>query len=194
MSELLALPGAGTYRCILADPPWAFRTFDGKRSVPSRTAEQPYASVTTEELALLPVSDVASKHCALLMWSTGSHLKQAIWLGEQWGFDFSTLCFTWEKMSSNGRPWMGMGHWSRQQVEPCLIFTRGRPGRLAKDVRQHILSPVREHSRKPEGIYQRVERLVAGPRLEMFARQKRPGWDCWGNETGKFAAVRKEAA
>jgi N6-adenosine-specific RNA methylase IME4 len=80
-----------------------------------------------------------------------------------------------------------MGYWTRANTEPCLLATRGRPKRLNADVRQAIIEPRREHSRKPDGIHKRIERLVAGPYLELFARQQRPGWDVWGNEVDKFA-------
>ena len=73
-------------------------------------------------------------------------------------------------------------------TEPCLLATKGQPKRIHKDVGQVIAEPLREHSRKPDCAYERVERLVAGPYLELFARQERPGWTCWGDEVGKFSA------
>ena len=82
-----------------------------------------------------------------------------------------------------------MGMWTRSNSEVCLLATRGKPRRLAADVRQVIQAPTREHSRKPDEIYGRIERLVEGPYLEMFARQAWPGWDAWGNEVGKFEAA-----
>ena len=81
---------------------------------------------------------------------------------------------------------MGLGYWTRANTEACLLATRGHPKRLRADIRQLIVAPRREHSRKPEAIYERIERLVAGPRLELFARQSRPGWTAWGNESTKF--------
>jgi N6-adenosine-specific RNA methylase IME4 len=72
--------------------------------------------------------------------------------------------------------------------EQCILATRGKPKRLSKGVREVVLAPRREHSRKPEEIYPAVESLVAGPYLELFARQSRAGWDCWGNQTDHFAA------
>lgn len=82
---------------------------------------------------------------------------------------------------------MLLGYWTRSNSEVCLLATRGKPKRSNADVRQAIIAPRREHSRKPDGIHERIERLVAGPYLELFARQRRPGWDCWGNEVEKFA-------
>ena len=81
---------------------------------------------------------------------------------------------------------MGMGYWTRANTEPCLLATRGKPKRLNADVRQGIIEPRRQHSRKPDCVHGRIERLVAGPYVELFARQSRPGWDVWGNEVGKF--------
>jgi len=77
---------------------------------------------------------------------------------------------------------MGLGYWSRANAEMCLLGTIGHPKRKQKNVHSLIVSQRREHSRKPEEIYGRIERLVDGPYLEMFARHRRNGWACWGNE------------
>jgi N6-adenosine-specific RNA methylase IME4 len=82
---------------------------------------------------------------------------------------------------------MGMGYWTRANSEPCLLATRGKPKRLNADVRQGIIEPRREHSRKPDCVPGRIERLVAGPYLELFCRTTRPGWTVWGNQVGKFS-------
>ena len=79
-----------------------------------------------------------------------------------------------------------MGYWIRANTEPCLLATRGKPKRLNAGVRQGIIEPRREHSRKPDCVHERIERLVAGHYLGLFARQTRPGWTAWGNEVGKF--------
>ena len=97
-----------------------------------------------------------------------------------WGFVYKTVAFIWVK------PSIGMGYWSRKQAELCLLATKGRPKRLSGGVRQVIEAPRREHSRKPDDIYERIEQLVGGPYLEMFARQFWPGWDAWGAEVDKF--------
>lgn len=84
---------------------------------------------------------------------------------------------------------VGMGYWTRANSEVCLLATRGKPKRLNADVRQGIIEPRREHSRKPDCIYDRIERLVSGPYCELFARNSpRDGWDKWGNQIGKFQA------
>jgi N6-adenosine-specific RNA methylase IME4 len=79
-------------------------------------------------------------------------------------------------------PIMGNGYWTRANTEPCLLATRGKPKRLAADVRQGLIAPRQEHSRKPDEVHDRIERLVAGPYLELFARRPHTGWTVWGNE------------
>jgi N6-adenosine-specific RNA methylase IME4 len=185
----------GPYGCILADPAWPWRTFAGKDTVPHRTEDAPYKPMPMEEMLALPVADVAAKDCVLIMWVIGSHLDQAIELGRAWGFEYKTDVFVWVKIGKNDpavRP-ISFGKWSRKQTEYALLFSRGRPSRVEPNVRQlfetddHVIhAPRRQHSRKPDEQYERIERLAAGPYLEMFARQRRVGWDAWGDETGRF--------
>jgi N6-adenosine-specific RNA methylase IME4 len=186
MSGLLDLPRVGQYGCVLADPPWSFKSWSGKTGTPHRTANDHYKTQPFDSLESLPVSQVCALDCAMFMWTVDSHVDQAIELARGWGFGFKTIAFIWAKTNANGTFRIGMGYWSRKQTETCLLFTRGKPKRMDKGVRQLIVAPRREHSRKPDEQYERVERLVAGPYLEMFARQSRPGWDSWGNETTKF--------
>lgn len=84
---------------------------------------------------------------------------------------------------------MGLGYWTRANTEYCLLATRGKPRRLSKSVRQGIIEPRRQHSRKPDCVYGRIEQLVEGPYLELFARTQRPGWTAWGNQTDRFGAA-----
>lgn len=185
---------------ILADPAWSWLSYSGKGSAPHRTADEPYAVMTIDELRALPVADLAAKDCVLITWVIGSHLDQAIELGRFWGFTYKTDLFTWVKTGKHDpavRP-ISMGKWSRKQTEQALIFSRGKPSRLDAGIRQlfetdeHIIfAPKREHSRKPEEQYSRIERLVAGPYVELFARQSRPGWSTWGNEREKFDLTAK---
>jgi N6-adenosine-specific RNA methylase IME4 len=122
------------------------------------------------------------------MWAIDSHLDQAIALGKFWGFEYKTIGFIWEKTLKDDPETlrMGLGKWTRKEAEVCLLFTRGKPKRLSGGVRQVIRAPRREHSRKPDEQYDRIEQLVSGPYLEIFSRTDRPGWASWGNQTGKF--------
>lgn len=172
----------GKFGCILADPPWAFRTYAKKQVVPARGA-QPYSVMSLDAIKALPVADVSASNALLFMW-TVSHLQQASFeVAAAWGFKPVSVAFVWDK----GR--MGMGYWTRQEVEICHLFKRGKPPRLGKGVRQVIRAPRREHSRKPDEQYGRIERLVGGPYLELFARQAWAGWTSWGNQTGKFGVA-----
>jgi len=177
------------YGVILLDPPWAFKTFSGKLVTAHRTANDHYQTMKAHEIAGLPIPDLAAKSCALFMWTVDSHLDESLELMRFWGFKYKTIAFIWEKIGANGMPRIGMGYWTRKQAEVCLMATRGTPKRLSKGVRQIIQAPRREHSRKPDEIYERIEALVEGPYLEMFARQEWAGWDSWGNETEKFKAA-----
>jgi N6-adenosine-specific RNA methylase IME4 len=170
------------YPCILVDPPWAFRTFSKKNTTPHRGEHEHYATLPLRDLVSVPVGAVAAVNSALFMWVVDSHFPEALELGRAWGFEFKTCAFVWDKDG------IGMGYWTRKQTEQCWLFTRGKPTRLSKGVRQIIRAPRREHSRKPDEQYAAIEALVAGPRVEFFARTRRPGWDAWGNEVEKYAA------
>lgn len=184
--DLQSLPRAGQYACVLADPPWSFKTWSGKTGTPHRSANDHYVCQTVESIGALKLADVCAPDCAMFMWTVDSHIDQGIELARHWGFGFKTVAFVWCKTTAKGTPRIGMGYWTRKGAEICLMFTRGKPSRNDKGVRQVIIAPRREHSRKPDEQYERIERLVAGPYLELFARQSRPGWDSWGNETTKF--------
>lgn len=180
---MTALP-PGPFGCILADPPWSFRTFGGKTGTPHRSAFDHYETTSTEALALIPVGDVAAKDCALFMWVVDSHMPDAIQLARAWGFEFKTCAFVWVKSKLGGWPHVGMGYWTRKQTEQCWLFTRGAPKRLGKGVEQIIHCRRGAHSAKPDQQYDAIERLVGGPRLELFSRSARDGWEAWGDGVG----------
>lgn len=176
------------FACILADPPWAFVTYSGDR-VPQRAPDQHYDTMTEAELVALPVVDVAADNALMVMWVLDTHVDQAMRIGAAWGFTYKTMGMIWHKMSPGGLPYIGLGHWFRSGGEISLLFTRGNPKRLHQGVRQFIHGPVREHSRKPEATWQRMEALVAGPRLELFGRQQRRGWTVVGDQVDKFGVA-----
>ena len=183
------------FGAILADPPWGFQCWDGKdKRVASRGSVTPYDTMEIVELSALPIADLAAQNSVLFMWVVWPTMPEALTLIKSWGFQYKTCAFSWMKadvstlnmFSDPVDAYMGLGYWTRANSEVCLLATRGKPKRLNADVRQGIIAPRREHSRKPDGVHERIERLVAGPYLELFARQKRPGWTVWGNETDKF--------
>lgn len=166
-----------------------------------------YDTMTLDEICAIPVQTVAADDCMLLMWVVDSMIPEALAVGAAWGFEFKTVGFYWAKQrrdgSSRARPDdletgrafpMGTGYWTRGNPEQCFLFTRGKPKRLSAGVRKLIMSPRREHSRKPDEFFDRTEKLVAGPYLELFARQARPGWTVWGNQTDRFNEPLTEGA
>lgn len=201
----------GHFGAILADPPWRFKTWSAKgrdrcpdapmtrNEQRQNRPERHYATLTRDELHALPVGEVASRASLLFLWAIDPMLAEALQLGASWGFQFKTVAFYWAKLRREGSTRhllhdepahklfpMGTGYWTRPNPEQCLLFTRGKPKRIARDVRKLIIDRRREHSRKPDCVHERIERLVAGPYLELFARQSRPGWTTWGNEATKF--------
>jgi N6-adenosine-specific RNA methylase IME4 len=186
-----------SYGAILIDPPWSFKNWSdkGKNRNPDAMvrqkglSERHYKTMNLNDIAALPVADLAAKDCALFMWSVDCMLPEALAMGAGWGFKFKTVAFTWAKTKTDGGFHIGLGYWTRGTPEQCLLFTRGTPRRKSASIRQLITAPRREHSRKPDEQYERITSLVVGPYLEMFARQQWPGWDSWGNETDKFKAA-----
>jgi N6-adenosine-specific RNA methylase IME4 len=182
------------YGVIYADPPWSFRNFSEKGT--GRNAVAHYPCLDVAQLAALDIASLAARDCILFLWATDPLLPQALQLIDAWGFRFKTVGFYWAKINKSADPecfsesafFTGLGYWTRANVEQCLLATRGAPARMAKDVKRLIVAPRREHSRKPEQVHRRIERLACGPYIELFARQSQPGWDAWGNQVGLFDA------
>lgn len=175
------------YGAIIADPPWYFRNYSTKGEVKNPVAH--YACAPTADLASLPVAHLAKPDCALIMWATAPMLPDALALMAAWGFTFKSAG-AWAKQSSTGTAWaFGTGYCFRSAAEFFLLGTMGKPKINSRSVRNLMVAPVREHSRKPEQQYAILEHMFDGPYLELFARQTRPGWDAWGNETTKFGSV-----
>lgn len=169
------------YAAIYADPPWTYEVWSGAGK--DRAAENHYPTMDLESIKALPVGDTAADDCALFLWAVMPQLPDALEVIKAWGFEFKTCAFVWVKTTLDGsRPATGMGYWTRANAELCLLATRGTPPRLNADVHQVVQSPRAEHSKKPDEVAARIERLVPGPYIELFARGARPGWDVWGNQ------------
>jgi N6-adenosine-specific RNA methylase IME4 len=179
------------YGVIYAAPPWSFRNWSAKGT--GRNAVSHYDCLNFEDLAALPVTDLAADDCALFLWAVDPLLDKAIELIRAWGFKYKTVGFYWVKQNNKSDGFFtGLGYWTHANPEQCLLATRGKPIRRAKDVRRLVVEKRREHSRKPDCVRERIERLVCGPYLELFGRETKPGWDCWGNEAGLFDAGKVE--
>jgi N6-adenosine-specific RNA methylase IME4 len=181
---MMFLSTGGPYSVVLADPPWTYSNWKGKDN---GAAKAQYECMTVPEIAALPVGDIVAPNAALLMWITfpklaeGDHLP----IFKAWGFRPVTTLFVWVKRYRNGNPYCGLGFYSRSGAEPCILGVRGKSPRrrpLDRGVRQVLEAPVGRHSAKPEEQYPRIEALFEGPYVELFARQRRPGWDGWGRD------------
>jgi N6-adenosine-specific RNA methylase IME4 len=175
----------GGFPGILADPGIAFKTRSPKGE--GRTPQHHYRCEPLECLEALPVATIAAKDAFLFLWTPPRSVDLTVPLMKAWGFKFSGLAFSWPKLNKSGVGWfMGGGYGTRHNVELCWLGRRGNPKRLSKGVRELIVAPRREHSRKPDEQYERIESLCAGPRVELFARQRWPGWWAWGDQVGRF--------
>ncbi len=191
----------GHYRTILADPPWKFLTRSDKGL--GKSPDRHYNTMTIDEIKALPVRDVCTTDAVLLMWIIDTHAELAFDVIRAWGFKYKTVGLYWAKTTQDGKGFpIGTGFWTRanpehalqcesdcdeQEVERNMLATRGRPKRQDAGVPRLMVSPRREHSRKPDETHDRVERLLKGPYLEMFSRTDREGWDVWGDEAGSFS-------
>lgn len=178
----VAFSSGKRYGVIYADPPWEFKVYSGRGK--DRSADSHYVTRDLEWIKGLPVQQLAADDCALFLWAVMPELPGALEVIKAWGFEYKTVGFTWVKQNSVDNPslFWGMGYWTRANAELCLLATRGSPKRQARDVHQIVMSPVGEHSRKPEEVSARIERLVPGPYLELFARRPMKGWDVCGDQ------------
>ena len=173
------------YGVIYADPPWYFKTYSNKGK--DKSPEKHYSCMSLSDIISLPVSELAKDDAVLLMWVVDPLLDQAFKVIDAWGFKYKTVGFTCAKTNRTKMGFFtGLGYWTRGNPEMCLLATKGKPKRISKSVPQLVVSERREHSRKPDIMYNHVENLLQGPYVELFARTKRPGWDSWGNQTDKF--------
>lgn len=173
-----------SYDLIMADPPWRFALWSEKGEGKSPQAH--YATMPLDDIAALPVADLGRDNCLLILWATAPMLPQQLEVMARWGFAYVTMGF-WRKTTVNDKDAFGGGYVLRSAGEPFLIGKRGEPALGSKSIRNVISGQVREHSRKPEAAYAAFQQLMPqAKRLDLFSRQSRPGWDAWGNETGKF--------
>lgn len=168
----------GTYAAIVIDPPWEVQ--DIEREVRPRQVGWDYPTMTEAELAAFkPMRKLPNSDCHLYLWTTHKHLPAAFRLARAWGFNYQCL-MTWRKnVGITPYSWM-------YSTEHVLFCRRGSLDLLELGKRLDFEAPVREHSRKPDEFYELVRHVSPGPRLDVFSRESRPGFDSWGNEAGKF--------
>lgn len=211
----LTVPAGGFTR-ILADPNWLYnvRSKKGEKKSPQRH----YECMPIEQIAALPVKDIAAENCVLFLWVTWPMLLKTEMLSHEsrtpgvglayqseqnvinyvlrsWGFDYSGLAWEWIKTypnrprmrESDGTPiysekdfFNGLGYTSRKNCEPCIIAKRGNIGLpMVRNIPDRLFAPVRQHSRKPDEQYERINKMYAGPAVELFAVEGHEGWSSW---------------
>lgn len=181
-----AFPTGQKFDLIVADPPWSYRACR-----PSVNGTAPYPTLTLEELARVPVSEIAAKRCILLLWATWPMMDTALDLIKAWKFEYKTCYKLWRKVSRAGVPRTGVGWYSRGNSEVLLIATKGQ-GNAKRILRRNVLQEHTEcrtalHSEKPASIMcDIVSDIQADARLELFARVQHPGFACWGLEIDGF--------
>lgn len=197
------IEAAGGYSIIYADPAWSYSDTTCSGGV----GEQ-YDTMTPEQIASMPVARMAAKDAVLFLWGTYPKMPEVLELIPRWGFTYKSIAFQWIKTrgsnppsvtypDGSGKPFLGLGRWTRGNTEPCLLAVRGKPHRISAGVSQLIwtlergeaspdeliVAPVGRHSAKPPEARDRIVQLMGElPRLELFAREKVAGWDVWGNE------------
>lgn len=172
-----------SYEIICCDPPWRYKLRSSKGE--KKSAQAHYETMTTEDIAALPVGRLAQGNCLLLLWATAPMLPQALSVMNAWGFAYKSQII-WRKTTVNGKVRMGTGYWVRSMHEQVLIGAIGKPGKFSAfpSVFDGI---AREHSRKPEEFYALVEKHTSGlRRADLFSRFIRPGFEGWGNQHDYF--------
>jgi N6-adenosine-specific RNA methylase IME4 len=165
------------YGVIYADPPWRFEPYS-RDSGMDRAADNHYPTMGFDAIAALDIREASAEDCVLFLWATVPMLPDALAVMDGWGFSYKSHC-VWRKPSA------GTGYWFRNAHELLLVGTRGAVPAPAPGTQLHsvIDAPLGKHSTKPEAFAAMINDLFPHlPKLEMFARRRRAGWDVWGAE------------
>ncbi len=177
------------YKVVYADPPWQY---NDSGNPPSGT-DRHYKTMPITDICAMPIRRIIAADATLFLWCTWPFLRESFDVIESWGFKYKTVAFCWIKSSSKGNLVSNLGRWTMSGMELCLLATKGKPQRIAKDVKQLVFNERTYHSRKPPEVRRRIVELMGDvPRLELFARPDNQirldgstafdGWDIWGNE------------
>lgn len=177
------------YNIIYADPPWPYShgTFQsGNR--PFMPITKYYKTMNINQIATLPIKNIAKEDSACFLWCTDSHLKYGIDVLETWGFKYKTIAFNWVKTYKSGKYCINTAPYLLKSWELCLLGIRGsmQKYKISNNIRGLTIAERTQHSKKPDIIRDKIVELFGDiPRIELFARQKYPGWDAWGDELEK---------
>ena len=189
----MSLPGlTGKFGTVLADPPWRFVNRTGKVA-PEHQRLRRYPTMSIEEICAMPVADHCADKSHLYLWVPNALLREGFQVLDAWGFKYKTN-IVWYKVRKDGGPdGRGVGFYFRNVTEVVLFGVRGSmrtlaPGRSQVNI---VATRKREHSRKPDELYDVIEACSPDRRLELFARTERKGWTSWGNEVETYLKNRK---
>lgn len=187
--DLLCRVGDQKFATLLADPPWRFQNRTGKIA-PEHNRLSRYGTMSLAEICGLPVADLLLEPAHLYLWVPNALLPEGLQVLAAWGFEYKSN-IVWHKIRKDGEPdGRGVGFYFRNTTELLLFGTRGKNARTLAPGRSQvnfIKTRKREHSRKPDELYDIVEGCSRGPFLELFARGSRPGWTTWGNQADNYA-------
>ena len=179
------------YNIIYADPAWSYN-----KKIGQGVADEVYKTMPTSEIKKLPVQNLAANDFFLFIWVTFPMLKDGLDVIEAWGFEYKTLAFSWIKTNKRQNlnqlsfmpidlidTFFGIGHYTKSNCELCLLAKKGKPKVIDNTISSVVISPLREHSRKPDEVRTKIIKLCGDlPRIELFAREQKDGFDVWGNE------------
>jgi N6-adenosine-specific RNA methylase IME4 len=181
---MLAAVGGTQFRCILADPPWQFINRTGKMA-PEHKRLNRYGTMDLQAISSLPVGQLSTDPGHLYLWVPNALLPEGLAVMKAWGFNYKSN-IVWHKLRKDGgSDGRGVGFYFRNVTEILLFGVRGKNARTLQPGRtqvNYLGTRKREHSRKPDEMYGLIESCSPGPRLEIFARGRRPGWTVWGNQ------------
>lgn len=179
---------SGRFDVLYADPPWDYKgqlQHNGAGGRDTGGARRHYPTVSVAQMSRWPLAQIAADDSLLFMWSSSPHLDQAINLGKEWGFQWATVAFVWDKQKVNP------GFYTMSQCELCLVFKRGKIPfpRGSRNERQFVSVMRSRHSAKPDEVRDRIAAMFpTQKKLEMFARKQTPGWHSWGLDVESSAA------
>jgi len=168
---------------ILADPPWQFMNRTGKVA-PEHKRLRRYSTMAVQQIVELPVARIAAARSHLYLWVPNALLREGLDVMRRWGFTYKTNV-VWYKVRKDGGPdGRGVGFYFRNVTELVLFGVRGalRTRQAGRRQVNLLASRKREHSRKPDQLYDVIEACSPGPYIELFARHRREGWYQWGDE------------
>ncbi len=170
------------YDIIYADPPWKYSSKqyqDNNRPFKKIS----YTTMNLKQIINLPIEKISSDNSVLFIWVTDSHLQEGLKVINGWGFKYKTVAFKWLKKYHTGNICVNYAPWTLKSIELCLLGVRGKPRKIKNNIKEFVFENRIKHSKKPDEVANRIVQLMGDlPRIELFARNKREGWDVFGNE------------